>query len=185
MPGCHGEVLGFSRPQHVLWWVPSPRAGQRRVPLSFRSPAGAIDPGPSIPVMYMAGRGQSPALMSPRGRGRDAGAGGSGQGLAGAPRAACRQLPACCQRVGSFLKDTGVSYSCQVGRCSGQARSLCSSHRAAVPLPQPLAACEATTCHDGGTLGSLMSLLAHQDSTLPRTGSSCCGSQHRPSPVPR
>lgn len=64
----------------MLWWVPGPRAGQRWVQLpfgAFWSPAGGIDPAPSIPVMHGAG---SPALMSPWGRGWDMGAGGGSQG---------------------------------------------------------------------------------------------------------
>lgn len=123
-PSRRGEVLAFPRPRHVPWRAPGPRAGQRRVQLPFgasRSPAGGIDPAPSIPVMHRAGSGAEPSTNVPSGKGTGC---GSWQGLVGAPGATCTRLPcnARAKRAGSLLKDTGVSYSCWVERCSRRAQ---------------------------------------------------------------
>lgn len=155
-PGRCREVLAFPRSRHVPWQAPGPRARQRQVQLTFGafwSPAGGIDPAPSIPVMHRAGSGAEPGTNVPSGKGMGC---GSWQGLAGAPRAMCTQLPgeAHAKHTGSLLKDMGVSYSCWVGRCSGKhkdVQSCCSSCGAAIPATQPpLPAREANTCHDGG-----------------------------------
>lgn len=65
-----------------------------------------------------------------------------------------------------------------LGKCK-DVQSCCSSHGAAVPLP--IKSLHVTM---GGALwGPLCPFFAHQDSTVPKTGSSCPGSWQRPSTV--
>lgn len=129
--------------------------------------------------------GQSPALMSPQGRGQDAGA-GRGWWRIPVPRVAAARpgshqehwvTP---QGRRSFLTAAGLGDA--PGECKAVQSCCCSGHRAAIPLPQLLAAREATT---KVTMGSLMSPLASSPHVPPSsTGSPCGAAVHPPRPTP-
>lgn len=93
--------------------------------------------------------------MSPRGRGWDAGAGRGWWGLPGLRARSCqaRLVP---NARGHSSRTQEFPTAAGLGDAPGERKdvqSCCSGHRAAVPLPQPLAAHEATARHDGGDHG--------------------------------
>lgn len=141
------------------WRVPGPRAGQCWVQSpfgAFRSPAGGIDPASSIRVMHGAGSGAEPGTNVPSGKGMGR---QSRHGLAENPGAACGSCQArlAPSARGHSSRTQELPYSCWCTRCFRRVprcpELLCSGHRAALPLPQLLAAHEATVCHDGGDRG--------------------------------
>lgn len=119
-PGHHGEVLAFPRPWHMPWRVPGPRAGQWWVQSpfgAFQSPAGSIDPAPSIRVMHGVGSRAEPGTNVPSGKGTGR---RSWQGLVENPGVACGS---CQARLtpsarGHSSRTQEFPYSCWFRRCS-------------------------------------------------------------------
>jgi len=119
--------------------------------------------------------------MSPQERGWDAGAGRHRWALPG-PRVCSCQVRLGPSERGHSSRTQEFPTAAGSGDAPGDhkhVQSCCSGHGAAISLPQLLAAHETTARHDGGDPGVPHVPLAHQDLTLPRTGSSCPGSRHR------
>lgn len=131
----------------------------------------------SSPIDPCNAQGRQPGTNVPLGKGMGC---GSWWGLPGLGTRSCQATLAPGMR-GHSARTREFPAAAGSGDALGECKdvqSCCSSHGAAVPLP-----IKSLHVMGGGTLGSLTSLLAHQDPTVPRTGSSSPGSWHRPSPV--